>query len=330
MKNIAFYYPGHIWRDTDWIKNMLLFFDGVGFVIPEYKQGEPELNDPVMAGPLRDQGLLHYFVADEMIDDLTTQKLTDSINSFIESGAFEILKEQKTEFHSLSMSRLGYFGNAELAKKLFEKLKELGLARDSEDGSSIPMHPMVRYLVLVLLAQLLREPGRAKGFDIAPITDRHGLVSSLTEVLNLPSNAVSGRVVEFDLQSVSADLSEIPLDEVLDFRRQHAKEHSLYMRGLREFSREISLMPEHDKNEAIVDRQAALDDYASDIKKASRIAWQKPAVVGLGLAGAAWAATNDPISALLMAGGVAVGALQNAGREVDAFSYLFSARNRYN
>jgi hypothetical protein len=329
MKNIAFYYPGHIWHDTDWIKNMLLFFDGVGFVIPEYKKGEPELLDPVLAGPLQDLGLLHYFVADEVIDDTTTQKLYDSITAFLESGALESLDSNKTEFHSLSMSRMGYFGNAELAVNLFEKLKELGLARDTEDGSSIPMHPIVRYLILVLLAQLLREPGLEKGFDIAPITDRQNILRSLTEVLNLPTNAAAGRVVEFDLQAVSADLSAVPLDEVLDFRNQYADQHRLYMRGLRKFSREVSLLPEHDQKQAVLDRQAELDDYAADLKKASRRVWQSPAIIGLGLAGAAWTATNDPMSALLAAGGLAIDAAQRSNQEIDAFSYLFSARNRY-
>ena len=59
-REVAFYYPGHLWHRPEWIKTMLLFFDGVGLLIPEYKQGEPEMVDPVLAGPLRDQGLLHY------------------------------------------------------------------------------------------------------------------------------------------------------------------------------------------------------------------------------------------------------------------------------
>src|SRR5690349_11090365 len=63
-REIAFYYPGHIWSRPDWIKTLLLFFDGVGLLVPEYKQREPEAIDPVLAGPLRDQGLLHYLIAD--------------------------------------------------------------------------------------------------------------------------------------------------------------------------------------------------------------------------------------------------------------------------
>ena len=64
MKDFAFYYPGHIWHDTDRIKSMLRFFDGVGFVFPEYKKDEPETLDPDLAGPLREKNLPHYFIAD--------------------------------------------------------------------------------------------------------------------------------------------------------------------------------------------------------------------------------------------------------------------------
>lgn len=41
------------------------------------------------------------------------------------SGALEALDEE-TAFHSLSMSRLGYAGNRQIAEALFERLKGLG------------------------------------------------------------------------------------------------------------------------------------------------------------------------------------------------------------
>lgn len=329
MENIAFYYPGHIWHDTDSIKSMLLFFDGIGFVIPEYKKGEPEDHDPVLAGPLRDKGLLHYFVADEVIDAETTKSLTDCIEAYIDSGAFDLLSKVDTAFHSLSMSRLGYYGDANLAERIFQKLRDKGLAKETEDGSSIPMHPMVRYLVLILLSQLLRAPGKEKGFDIAPVTDRPQILNSLTEVLNLSTSTDSGKVVQFDLQAVSADLRAVPLDEVLDFKNQYKEQHQLYMRGLRKFAREISGLPEMDKEQTILDRQAELDDYASDIKKASRKAWQSPAIIGFGLAGALLAAESDPLAALLAAGGLAVDSIQRANTEIDAFSYLLTSQRRF-
>lgn len=223
MSDIAFYYPGHIWYDTDRIKSMLLFYDGVGFLIPEYKQGEPETADPVLAGPLRDNNLLHYFVADQVVDAEATSELAQVMGNLIESGALNHLVRENASFHSLSMSRLGYGGNSELAQRLFERLRDMGLAKDSEDGSSIPMHPTVRYLVLVLLAQILRAPSAKNGVNLAPITDRPEIVSALTELLNIPTAPSAGRVIEFDLQAVSADLSTIPLDEVLDFETKTSK-----------------------------------------------------------------------------------------------------------
>lgn len=330
MQDIAFYYPGHIWYDTDRIKSMLLFFDGVGFLIPEYKQGEPERLDPVLAGPLREHNLLHYFVADEVIDTNMSEQLANAMGDVITSGALTPLASEETAFHSLSMSRLGYGGNRKVAEDLFNRLRGMGLARDSEDGSSIPMHPTVRYLILVMLAQILRAPARAMGLELAPITDRTKVMRSLHEILDLPSSPSAGRIVEFDLQTVSVDLSSIPLDEVLDFRSQHLEMHQKYMRGLRRFAREISLLPVADQDRAMADRQAELDDYASDVKQASRKAWHKPATLGLGLAGAAWAATTgNPISALFALGGAALSAVDSNPQEISAYSYMISLSDNY-
>ena len=141
MKDLAFYYPGHIWRDTDQIKSMLLFFDGIGFLIPEYKKGEPERLDPVLAGPLREQNLLHYFVADEVIDSKTTKKLADTMADLISSGALEPLASENTAFHSLSMSRLGFGGNREIAEELFHNLKSLDWQKTLKMGRQSPCTP---------------------------------------------------------------------------------------------------------------------------------------------------------------------------------------------
>lgn len=324
MTDIAFYYPGHLWRDTDRIKSMLLFFDAVGFLIPSYKEGEPEALDPVLALPLRDAGLLHYFVADDVIDALAAEELAARVGRVIESGALNDLTGKDTAFHALSMSRLGFGGSREVAEALFQRLRVMGLARDSEDGCSIPMHPMVRYLVLVLLAQILREPQAQKGINLAPITDRLEVVNSLAELLNLPSAPSVGRVVQFDLQSISADLSAVPLDEVLDFRRQHLHAHRLYMRNLRKFAHEISGLPPADLQSALEDRQAELNEYAADLKRLSRKAWRKPATVGLTLAGAAWTAIDNPVAALFSLGAIAAAGLGVEPRQVDAYSYLMS------
>src|SRR6202040_258096 len=71
---------------------------------------------------------------------------------------------------------------------------------------------------LVLLAQILRPKGPALGIELSPATDRPKLVDALSEVLDT-SPVSSGRVVAFDVETVAPDLSAVPLDEVLDFRK---------------------------------------------------------------------------------------------------------------
>jgi hypothetical protein len=44
-KEIAFYYPGPIWQGSDWIKTLILFFDGVGILLPNYMKGKLEHED---------------------------------------------------------------------------------------------------------------------------------------------------------------------------------------------------------------------------------------------------------------------------------------------
>jgi len=329
VKDVAFYYPGHLWHRTDWIKNLLLFFDGVGLLVPEYKLGEPELVDPVLASPLRDEGLLHYLVADEVVDKDATEKLAEALADAITSGAFDSLSAEGTAFHEISKSRMGYAGDAGLANMLFEELKERGLARDSEDGVSVPLHPAIRYFILVLLAQILRPKGRSLGMDLSPITDRFRVVKALSEFLNLPNSPSAGKVVALDLQSVSVDLSSVPLDEVLAFRKENLTEHRGYMRLVRKFARELSLLPEADRILALNDRQSELADLASDLRTRSQAAWRTPASFAVGLTGAAWTAvTGDVLGALLGGAGAWLG-LSGQPTEAGAFSYLFAAHDRY-
>src|SRR5580700_7812766 len=104
------------------------------------------------------------------------------MREIIESGKLDGLKSD-SDFHELSMSRLGYYGNESLATELFKELKKRGLARESEDGKSIPMHAKVRSLVLVLLSQILRSYGSTMNAELSPVTDRPMVVSALAEML---------------------------------------------------------------------------------------------------------------------------------------------------
>jgi hypothetical protein len=98
---IAYYYPGPLWRSGDWVKTLLLFFDGVALLVPEYLRDKPFRNDPVMAEPLQDQGLLHILEPETFIDQPSTERLTQIMVDLITSGAFDRL-DRRPRFHELS------------------------------------------------------------------------------------------------------------------------------------------------------------------------------------------------------------------------------------
>ncbi len=331
LSEVAFYYPGPVWHHSDAIKQLLLFFDGVGLLVPEYLLEKAERVDPSLVIPLREKGLLHLLKPEELLDREATEVLATQLADVIHSGILDDLAKDGGEFHELSMSRLGYFGDVGLAEMILGELKARGLAKDSEDSYSIPMHQEVRVLILVLLAQILRSKGISRGLNLLPATDRPELVNSLSELLGHQDAPSAGHVVASDLLTVSVDLSNVPLDEVLGFRSNHLAEHRRYATAVRSFVVELSQLSVAEREAAMADREEELADLASGLRSKHQAAWKKPASVVLGAAGAVWTATTgDPFGALVGAVSLLAGydRPQPDHNVSGAFSYIFSATNR--
>jgi hypothetical protein len=328
LPEIAFYYPGPVWRSGDWVKTLLLFFDGIALLVPRYLHDKPLRNDPVLAEPLRERGLLHVLEPETFIDQASTEHLTEVLVDLITSGAFDRL-ERNSRFHELSYSRLGGMADASLAEMVLDDLKKRKLARASEDGVSIPMHPLVRATVLVLLAQILREPGQRRGLALQPVTDRQELINGLLTTLRLPQLPSAGHVVALDREQVSLNLAKVPLDEVLEFRAAHGQQHQAYMRNLRRFLAELAGLDEPARKRAFVDRREELADAADELRRLARTYWRKPlAGFGLGLAGAAWTAHQGDVPTALLSLGAGLLSLQGLPHTGSAYSYLFTAQRR--
>ena len=224
LPEIAYYYPEPFWRSGEWVKNLLLFFDGVSLLIPEYmKADRHEILEQHIAGPLESQGLLHVIEPEELVDAPATERLYSAVTSLLDSGAFQpLIEDKKSAFAAISYSRVGGFGNSQLADELIERLKKLGLASDTEDGVSVPMHPVLRQMILALLSQILRPQGRSRGLDLAPATDEPMLIRALEELIGLSVRPSVASAITLDLETVGVDLTGTPMDEVLDFRSQHS------------------------------------------------------------------------------------------------------------
>jgi hypothetical protein len=329
---IAYYYPEPFWlaREGGWIKNLLLFFDEIAILLPSYMGDRHVVADPTLAGPLEERGLLRVLEPETFIDDETATKLTRAVGALVDTGAFDELPEIEG-YVELSRSRAVAVPKRRGAAgdEVLEKLVERGLATASEDGVSVPMHPAVRSVYLLILAQLARETGVRHGLDLHPVTDASGIRTGFRQLLELEPMPSRGQVVDLDFQVVGLDLDDIPLDEVLDFKRASAGAHREYMQNLRSFTLELSAMEQVDRARALADRRKELEEEAQDLRRRSFRAWSNlkdVSAFSLGIAGAAWSvATANPVPAALAAFGAGIKMLPTKA-DRGAYSYLFDAR----
>jgi hypothetical protein len=331
LPEIAFYYPNPYWRNVDWAKNLILFFDGIGMLIPNYMPDVSRLEDEAVIAGLKEHNLFHVFQPEIFLDKDSAVRLGNAMTEIVSSGVLDDLKEEADgNFAELSMSRMGYHVAEEYAKDIFKQLKKRGLAKESRDGVSIPMHRDVRYIILILLSQILRSNGRKAGFELLPATDVPQLVGALSELLAKPRMPSAEHVISLDIQAVGVDVSSIPIDEILSFRQENKEAYGHYARSLRLCIHDLGLMPPEDQQAMLDERQEEIASLASDLRKTSKKAWKKPATFVLSAAGAVWRLYQGDVIGASIAGGAALLSLEK-GATVDtgAYSYLFSARNRF-
>lgn len=332
LPSVAYYYPEPFWRGdaAGWIKTLLVMFDSVAILLPGYMHGRHTETNPWLAEPLEDKGLLTVLRPETFIDQAMTESLIDLMVNLVTAGAFDELQKPKERwgYQELSHSRLGWNADVGLSEMLIEDLKSRGLAIDSEDGVSVPLHPVVRTTVLVLLAQLAQKCGRELGMDLQPTTADRARVADLIDVLSLPTMPTAGRIVGLDIETVCLNLEDAPLDDVLAFRSEHGASYRAYMRDVRSVVRELSGYDADQREDALADRREQLADLANELHRTARRSWRRPfAKFGVGAAGAAISvATASPVAAVLSMAGATL-ELERAEGPAGPFSFLFETQH---
>ena len=334
LRDTAYYYPAPFWRasEGEGIKSLLLFFDEVAILLPDYMYGRHRTADPSLAAPLEERGLLRILEPKEWIDSHLAEQLAEIIFNLLVEGVFDELPEADY-FAELSQSRIGYGADIDLAEFLVEELQRKGLAKPSEDGVSIPLHPAVRTTFLVVLGQLARSAGERRGMVLHPATNYRPAVTDIVEALSRPGMPSCDSVIKLDLEPVSLDLSSVPLEDVLQLREEHGKAHREYMRNLRGFVVELSQIEDPKQREsAVLQRQQDIADMAHDTRRLTRKSVDKNlASWSLGITGAAWSiGTGDPLGAAVGAAGLLTSLVPvSTGSVVGAYSYLFDISSAF-
>ena len=318
----AFYYPNPVWSKSNWLKNLILFFDGIVLLSPEFARASPFEGDENVAPRLEEDGLLQIVDLSAFVDPRGAKTVADALTDLIASGALDELAARPTAFQALAYSQFGYMSDGGLAEIIYQELHARGIG---SQGAAGPLHPIVRSLLLVLLAQLLRPAGRKQGMYLCPATDRRELHGALTEVIGVPSVAPAAPVVSLDMQPVGVDLSAVPIDEVLAFRGEHREAYQRFTRNLRGFVHQTVDSPEDDQQASLLERQLRMTEASAELLAGAGRVWNQPTAFSLGLTGAAWALGPDDIVGNLLALGADTAEPPSAApTRAGAFSYLFS------
>lgn len=334
--DVAYYYPAPYWGIDEgrWVKSLLLFFDKVSILLPNYMYGRHHVADPVLAEPLEDQGLLEVLEPNKWVDEEMAKSLAEAVSGLLANGVFDDLSKD-VYFQELSQSRMGYAADVDLAESLVSQLQAKGLARPSEDGVSIPLHPAVRTTILVILAQLARSAGNKRNLSVHPATHDGCALQDLIDTLSRERMPSRDSVIAFDLEQVSFNMDSVPLDELLQFRSEHRVAHRAYLRDLRGFMAELAEVSLPEEREAVLlQRRQEIADAAHDLQRSTRRALGRnlPSL-SFGLAGGVWsAAAGDPFGLVLAALGLVSGILGSTGADsnrVAAYSYLFRVEHTF-
>jgi hypothetical protein len=352
-QELANYYTAWIWPDQsmEWMKSLLLFFDGLALALPQKHCDTVIDTDPVLAQPLQAAGLLHNFDPEVW--------MTKPIAAEIRRAAHTALR--RTDDHH-SMLRAGittghFIESSEVSQKIIDEMlkSRVVTCRRPDLGSDmVEMTPLTLKIVLTIVALTVRAT--ATDYDIHLVTDYYGKTSdalkaalcSLHEatpasslarrgLYTMPAGwrrdlAIStpppvGLALAADIEDVGIDLTGVPLDEVLDYRTQHGDRYRAYARALRNFATDLASVTPQEQDNLLRDRIEEIADHAAALRKARRALIRPAAAFAMSAAGAAWTIHQGDSIGAIFAALSALAGFAKPSQPSSAFTYLFGVRN---
>ena len=364
VEEYAYYMPDWIWEEpsTALMKSMLLFFDKVTLALPEALVSETINRDPELAIPLADKGLLVNIDPSKVLDPHTARTLAETLADIVTDlpWSYRALQMELSPYHygdiGSGSEAVKRFESLLASRGLITIIKDNDYEYDfSGNPRLVQLDPQVRLLVLTMFAQVFRAKLMERGIIIHPITDSSEVAGELDFVLRhlerkrahhgdlkqhlheydywyknefMFKRSWDGRVfsdqLSVDLLNVGADLSAVPLDEVLSFRQENMAHYVAYAASLREFLiTQASLHPVEQKR-AQYERSQQIQGQAAELRKIARSAFGiRSAGLLFALVGAAWTAKHGDIFGSLLSGlAASAQAVPVPEPTVTSYSYL--------
>ncbi|MFG2169435.1 hypothetical protein [Micromonospora chersina] len=364
---LAYYYSDWIWpyNETDQMKALLLFFDGLALALPKKQLEEVILRDPVLAQPLAERDLLYNLDPKDWMTPETAKQIRSLTGSVLNRR--ELLVGADRDARRSRLTFRHFIAPSEESDTILRSMQESGLI--SSYGKDLVRLPAYnRQAILAALAISIQA--HVSKFSIQPITrsipqlgwrsdpSAQNPSDAFLRMLSLigmppaasalapveyvayerggtmpsrfpnPSHRTNvGEVFRVDVDNLELDLSRVPLDEVLAFRAEHGADFRAYARHLRGFVTDLNASSSPERVRMIDARRLELADRAAELRAVSRSAFGRPVIgTALSVAGAAWTARHgNPVGALLGAAAAVLG-FSRPQPSTSPYTYLFKAQ----
>jgi hypothetical protein len=335
-KRYAYYAPDWIWpeKDTDYMKQMLFFFDGVAMSLPrKYFEMSVE-QSPVLAQPLLERGLLINADPAEVLDSTTSDTLTEAVQEV--ADALDGLSKRGV---GIARSHLVSPRSASGSKAIENMIRRGIIERPFNhlEDDLVYVSAEMRVAVLYLYAQALHTSTNKR--DQGPTIDPVGRSSYWARpdkkfIASLSVAARADRLSSFDDTTeeieIPLDLSKATLDDILEFREANASDLRHYLKTLKAYAHELA---ESENPEAVrKERAQEIEDYNANLRSKTRHSKSR-AVMSFGISamGATWTLkTGDPGGAIFALLSAAAGIPRNeAAHEITSYSYLAKIQRRF-
>lgn len=343
-KDYLYYATGWIWPEeyAGKIKSLLLFFDGVTLSLPEELLPGVIDRSPALAQPLFEKQMLINLPPEDSLTPASSSQLARALTQWIHDNP----GDHGISFHerplTITSAHWGERTDRQItnARRFTEKMQHMGLARAT--GELWELSPQVHLLVLMAYCHSLQESiAERSELTLQPVLDGQAarwppqrLFEAITRCTNPRGLSRQRRsavqVIESDWHEVGVDLTNVPLDEILDFRAEHREGFSSYTHGLRNLILSTGQLNDEQFAAELRVRAEQISEEAASLRKVTRRAFgQTAAATVLALCGATWTATQgDLIGALFATASAGVG-FARPSRPVTAYSYFFDIDRRF-
>ncbi|MFF0110689.1 hypothetical protein [Streptomyces hirsutus] len=302
------------------MKSLLLYFDGFALLLPDNHFCVTVAQEAELAQPLQQAGLLHNFAPRTWLDTDTARTIQQAAVRSRRAGGPASISIGHMTGAAISSGHLA----AELisAHRVVEQMLRSGTVirrRPDLGPDMVDMPERVRAAVLLTVGLAAQ----------AKVSDhRIHLVGDLSQATRARSGKAerTGQILHQDILDVGMDLSQVPLNEILDYRREHGASYKAYAQDLRRFVRDLEAAEPIDHQRMLHERSESIADHASQLRRARR-AWGRPVTaLAFAGAGAAWTLHQADIWGAVFAALGAAAGFSRPARPESPFTYLLETQ----